>query len=362
MVEVRFLSVNRLIRRGTPRREKGNTAEICVLPKNMYWVAKEYFADCHLCEALRSLAVFNVYAFNYGGHIRFCLVLSKKLNSNIFIKVVHTMKKVVSILMAAVLTAGLCSCGKSSKSNNTLKVGMECGYAPFNWTQSDDSNDAVKISGSSDYAGGYDIQIAKKIAQNMGKELEIVKTDWEGLLPALTSGKIDVIIAGMSATAERKESIDFSDNYYTSDLVVVVKKDGPYADAKTINDFSGAKLTAQLNTFHYSVLDQMTGIDKQTALEDFPTMTVALSSGKIDGYISERPGALSAVATNPDLTFVEFSDEGNFEYDEDEVSIAVGVIKGSELTEKINEALSSISEKERETIMKEAINNQPTVE
>lgn len=281
------------------------------------------------------------------------------------------MKKLISILMALIITVSFAACGNKAENNggsdaqqasDVLKVGMECGYAPFNWTQSDDSNGAVKINGSSDYAGGYDVQIAKKIADSMGKKLEIVKTDWEGLLPALTSGKIDLIIAGMSATKERKESIDFSDNYYTSDLVVVVKKDGPYANAKTINDFAGAKLTGQLNTFHYSVLDQMKDIDKQTALEDFPTMTVALSSGKIDGYISERPGALSAVATNPELSFVEFGDEGNFEYDEDEVSIAVGVKKGSKLTEKVNAALAEISDEERQKIMNDAIANQPTVE
>ena len=91
-------------------------------------------------------------------------------------------------------------------------------------------------------------------------------------------------------------------------------------------------------------------------------MTVALSSGKIDGYISERPGALSAVATNPELSFVEFGDEGNFEYDEDEVSIAVGVKKGSKLTEKVNAALAEISDEERQKIMNDAIANQPTVE
>ena len=267
------------------------------------------------------------------------------------------MKKLLSLLITSSLFFSLAACGNDS--DNSLKVGMECGYAPFNWTQQDSSNDAVKISGSSEYANGYDVQIAKRIADNLGRELEIVKTDWEGLLPALTSGKIDLIIAGMSATEERRESIDFSDNYYTSDLTVVVKKDSPYASAKTINDFQGAKLTAQLNTFHYDVLDQMPGIEKQTALEDFPTMIVALSSGKIDGYISERPGALSAVATNPELTFVEFGEEGNFEYNTDEVSIAVGVKKGSDLTQKFNDALKTITENESEELMNNAIQNQP---
>ena len=90
-----------------------------------------------------------------------------------------------------------------------------------------------------------------------------------------SSGKIDLIIAGMSPTAERKETLDFSDTYYTSDLVIVVKKDSPYVNAKSINDFKGANITGQLNTFHYDVIDQMEGVNKSTALETFPAMIVA---------------------------------------------------------------------------------------
>ena len=270
------------------------------------------------------------------------------------------MKKIVrslAVMAALALNIGVFS-GCQSSNANELRVGMECAYAPFNWTQTDSSNNAANIQGGG-YAGGYDVVIAQKIAESMGKKLVIVKTEWDGLSTAVTSGKIDMIIAGMSATAERKETIDFSNNYYTSDLVVVVKKDGPFASAKTIKDFSGAKITAQLNTFHYTVIDQMTGAVKQTAMETFPDMIVALTSGKIDGYISERPGALSAVAANPSLSFVSFGKDGNFTYNNDEVSIAVGVKKGSELTAKINEVLKGISEADRKALMDTAIINQP---
>ncbi len=131
--------------------------------------------------------------------------------------------------------------------------------------KSDDSNGGVKIDGNAEYAGGYDVEIAKKIAEGLGKELVIVKTEWDGLVPALNSGKIDAIIAGMSPTEERKETIDFSDNYYKSDLVMVVKKGGKYEEATSIQDFKGAKVTAQLNTFHYSVIDQIKGVSKATS-------------------------------------------------------------------------------------------------
>ena len=154
--------------------------------------------------------------------------------------------------------------------------------------------------------------------------------------------------------------MEWSYSSYTSDLVVVVKKDSPLANAKSINDFAGANITGQLNTFHYDVIDQMEGVNKSTALETFPAMIVALRSGKIDGYISERPGALSAVAANDDLTFVEFDEANGFQTSVEDTSIAVGVKKGNtELLDQVNQALSKISEDERQSIMEEAVVNQP---
>lgn len=241
--------------------------------------------------------------------------------------------------------------------DNTFKVGLEAGYAPFNWTQSDDSNGGVPIDGSAEFAGGYDVEIAKKIADGLGKKLVIVKTEWDGLVPALTSGKIDAIIAGMSPTEERKKTIDFSDNYYKSNLVMVVKKGSSYEGATSIQDFSGAKITAQLNTFHYSVIDQINGVNKQPAMDNFPAMRVALESGAIDGYVSELPEGVSAAAANGNFAYVEF--EEGFTTSDDDTAIAVGLEKGSELTEKINEILAGISEDERATIMNDAIKNQP---
>ncbi|WP_045514609.1 transporter substrate-binding domain-containing protein [Neobacillus niacini] len=267
---------------------------------------------------------------------------------------------IVLLVSTILLLAG---CGTSngsdsgSSEDNTFKVGLEAGYAPFNWTQNDDSNGAVKIDGSAEYAGGYDVEIAKKVAEGLGKELVIVKTEWDGLVPALTSGKIDAIIAGMSPTAERKEAIDFSDNYYTSNLVMVVKKGSKYEGATSIQDFKGAKVTAQLNTFHYSVIDQIEGVDKKTAMDNFPAMRVALESGMIDGYVSERPEGVSASAANENYVMVEF--EEGFETSEDDTAIAVGLKKGSDLTDKINKILAGISEEERTSIMDNAIKNQP---
>lgn len=278
------------------------------------------------------------------------------------------MRKKLMVLAVAAMSAMvvLTGCGtkdsKSTTSNgesndNVFRVGMEAGYAPFNWTQINDSNGGVPIDGSAEYAGGYDVEIAKKIADGLGKELVIVKTEWDGLVPALTSGKIDAIIAGMSPTEERKKTIDFSDSYYKSNLVMVVKKGGAYENATSIQDFSGAKVTAQLNTFHYSVIDQINGVIKETAMDNFPAMRVALESGIIDGYVSERPEAVSASNANDNFAMVEFTD--GFVTSEEDTSIAVGLVKNSELTDKINEILAGITEEERTSIMDTAIKNQP---
>lgn len=267
------------------------------------------------------------------------------------------MKKTFLLLLSVILLLSLLS-GCSGPAKDKLKVGMECDYAPFNWTQPDKKNNAVAISNdSTGYAGGYDVQIAKKIADSLGMELEIVKTEWDGLIPGLTSGKLDLIIAGMSPTDERKEVIDFSDYYYESDLVIVIKKDGPYAGATSIADFSGAKITGQLNTTHYDVIDQISGVNKQEALPDFSSMTNSLKSGFIDGYVSESPHAKAVSGVHDDLTFIEFGAGKGFTYDVNESNISIGMIKGSPLKDKINEALAKINKEEREELMIKAMSD-----
>lgn len=243
----------------------------------------------------------------------------------------------------------------------TFKVGMECNYAPFNWTQTEASEFAVPIAAGG-FADGYDVQVARKVAEGLGMELEIVKTEWDGLPVALISGKIDAIIAGMSPTEERKVTIDFTDSYYESDLVIVVKKDGPYAQATSLADFSGARITGQLNTFHYTVIDQIPGVNKQTALETFTAMIVALDAGRIDGYVSERPGAMSALISNPGFSYVAFEEGQGFQALAEDTTVAVGLQKGSPLREKINGILAGISEETRLTMMNEAMARQPLSE
>lgn len=205
------------------------------------------------------------------------------------------MKKIIAGLLAVASVIALTACGNNAADNqkvgdetmtsNVLRVGMECNYAPYNWSQADNSNGAVAISNVDNmYTNGYDVQVAQKIADALGKELEIQALEWDSLVPGVQSGKLDMIIAGMSPTADRKEKIDFSNNYYTSNLVVVTKK-GSLSDVKTIADLKDKKIAAQSGTFHLTALTEQTEA-KASEMADFSAMLIALKAGTIDGYIA----------------------------------------------------------------------------
>ncbi len=116
------------------------------------------------------------------------------------------------------------SSANTDTSNGTLKIAMECAYEPFNWSQQTAENGAVKINGTSLYANGYDVQIAKYIAAELGMSLEIHMVEWGSLIAGLNAGTYDGIIAGMSPTEEREAMVDFTECYYNSNLVIIYKK------------------------------------------------------------------------------------------------------------------------------------------
>ncbi|MFP9086105.1 ABC transporter substrate-binding protein/permease [Streptococcus equi] len=244
------------------------------------------------------------------------------------------------------------------QADHYLRVGMEAAYSPFNWTQDDSSNGAVPIEGTSQYANGYDVQIAKKIAKALNKDLLVVKTSWTGLIPALTSGKIDLIAAGMSPTAERKKEIAFSNSYYTSEPVIVVASNGKYAKARSIKDFSGAKVTAQQGVWHVNLLPQLEGAKLQTPMGDFSQMRQALTSGVIDGYISERPEAMTAETANKAFKMITLTK--GFTVSESDAAIAIGMKKGDDRLTAVNQVLDAISQKERLALMDKMIQQQPS--
>lgn len=281
------------------------------------------------------------------------------------------MRNIMRGLLLSFLSIVLVACGNGSTtedeaevsetaSGDIIYIGMEAAYPPYNWTQSDDSNGGLPIQNSNEFANGYDVQIAKRISEETGRPVEIVKTSWDGLVPALQSDKIDLIIAGMTPTSERREAINFTDSYYDVKFTMVMKEGSPYENATGINDFEGARVSGQQGTLHYDILNQLEDADVQQALKDFSSLRVALQSDKIDAYVSEYPEAVSATSAIEGLTFVELEDsftmpEGTEDY------LAIGIKPGNdELLNAVNEILSGISEEERQELMDEAIANQPS--
>lgn len=252
-------------------------------------------------------------------------------------------------------------CGGDKKdAKKVLKVGMECGYAPYNWTQINGDNGAVKIAGSSEYAYGYDVMIAKKMAEAVGAELEIYKIEWDGLAPAVASGKIDAAIAGMSITSKRKESVDFTAPYYYATVVGLVRKDSPLAKATSIADFKGATATSQLNTIWYDQIDQIADVTKLPGIENVPGMIVALTSGKCNLIVTDIPTAMAASFGNQELAMVSFAEGKGFKTSREDVEIGIAVKKGNtELVKAMNAKLTKMTEADFKKIMEEAIQKQP---
>ena len=301
------------------------------------------------------------------------------------------MKRMLSLLMALAMMASLAACGggdtapeddtagetagaetqepaeggASGVEDGVLTIAMECAYAPYNWTQSDDSNGAVPIKDSTDYANGYDVMMAKKICEANGWELEVVRTDWDSLVPGVQSGVYDAVIAGQSMTADRMEQVDFAGPYYYASIVCVTKADSPYASAQGISDLSGGTCTAQIATIWYdSMLPQIEGAQIQPAAETAPAMLMALETGTVDFICTDMPTAMGAVAAYPDMTILDFSDsDDNFVADEGDINIGVSVMKGNtELKDAIDSVLSTMTADDFNAMMDEAIAIQPLSE
>ena len=288
------------------------------------------------------------------------------------------MKKTLAMVLAMGMTiASLTACGGSKPAETTaagaaeaakdgekkvLKVAMECAYAPYNWTQPDDSNGAVPIADSNEYAYGYDVMMAKKICEELGYDLQIVRLDWDSLIPALQSGQADCVIAGQSITQERLQAVDFSEPYYYATIVTLVKKDSNYADATSVADLAGATCTSQQSTIWYqNCLPQIPDANILAATASAPDMLMSLNAGKCDLVVTDQPTGKGALVAYPDFKLLDFSDtEGAFEVSDEDINIGISLKKGNdELKDAINGVLSKMTEDDYSKMMDEAISVQP---
>ena len=271
---------------------------------------------------------------------------------------------VLAILMAsAMLFAGGSKEEAASASGKpVLRVAMECGYAPYNWTQTTDANGAVPIADSNDYAYGYDVMMAKLIAERLGYELQIVKLDWDSLVPAVLSGTVDCAIAGQSITSDRLQMVDFTEPYYYASIICLVDKDSKYADAKGVSDLAGATCTSQMNTVWYDVcLPQIPDANILPAQDSAPAMLVALDAGRVDLICTDMPTGQAALVAYPDMRLLDFSGSGDdFQVSQEEINIGISVSKSNkELTEAINSVLDTLTVEDFNNMMSEAISVQP---
>lgn len=293
-------------------------------------------------------------------------------------------KKVMSLAAAGILAAGvLTGCGSANTADTskteaagdgakaqdgasgekkTLKVAMECAYAPYNWTQPDDSNGAVPIADSNEYAYGYDVMMAKKICEELGYNLEIVRLDWDSLIPAVTTGQVDCVIAGQSITQDRLQAVDFTEPYYYATIVTLVKEGSKYENAKSVADLAGATCTSQQSTIWYNTcLPQIKDANILAATASAPDMLMSLNADKCDLVVTDQPTGKGALIAYPNFRLLEFGGgENDFQVTDEDINIGISLKKGNtELKEAINGVLSKMTKDDFSRMMDEAISAQP---
>lgn len=288
------------------------------------------------------------------------------------------MRRITAILLALIMTFALCACGSSAPAattapaaseapaddplasyNGQLRVGMECAYAPSNWQESEASDTNVPVENvPGAYAEGYDVQIARIVADALGLELVIVKMDWDGLIPALNAGQIDCIIAGMMDTAQRREAINFSEPYKETIYAMMVNAGSAYENATSIQDFSGASVLGQRDTALDTVIDQIEGVNHLTAVASVPDMVARLQQGACDAIVINLESASVYTETNPDFVVIEFEGDNGFELPAK--GSCVGVRKSDDaLLALVNEALAGIDSETRLAMWDTAVANAP---
>ena len=249
--------------------------------------------------------------------------------------------------------------GATLGDGKTLRVGMEAAYAPYNWQVSEESDTTIPIENvEGAYADGYDVQVAKRIAEELGMEPVAVKMDFGALVDSLNNGTIDIICAGMSVTPERAESADFTDSYIDDEVIIVVKKDGDYADATKLSDFAGASVLGQKDTFYDDLIEEIPDVNHMTPVATVPLVVDAIENGTCDAITFSSMSLPNLLENYPDLMKVEleegegFSDPSN----PDNAAIAKG---NDEMLDRLNEIIAGITEEERLEMWQDCMDRQP---
>ncbi len=260
---------------------------------------------------------------------------------------------------AATTTAETAASAGTLGDGKTLRIGMEAAYAPYNWQVESESDTTIPIENvSGAYADGYDVQIAKKIAEALDMEPVAVKMEFGALVDSLVSGQIDIICAGMSVTPERAQSVDFTDSYIDDEVVMVVKKDSSFASATKLSDFSGATVLGQKDTFYDDLIDEIPDVNHLTPVATVPLVVDGIENGTCDAITFSSMSLPNLLENYPDLQKVELADGEGFSdpSNPDNAAIAKG---NDEMVDKLNEIIAGISEKDRLAMWQDCMDRQP---
>ncbi len=216
------------------------------------------------------------------------------------------------------------------KERGELRVGLSADYAPMEFEHT--------VNGKTEYAG-VDIDLAKKIAKDNNLKLKIVNMSFDSLLGALKTGKIDIIISGMTSTPERKKQVDFSDSYMMTKNIMLVKKD-KVNEYKDIKDFNNKKVGAQKGTEQEKIAQTEIENASINSLSRLPDVILALKSGKVEGAVVEKPVAEAYLKQNPKLGI------SNVKFNEEEKDTVIAVPKDSpKLLSQINKTIKEVKDK-----------------
>ncbi len=280
-------------------------------------------------------------------------------------------KKMAAFLMTLVMTTGMlagCSSAEAQEDMAVLRVGMECAYAPFNWTQEtaevSNGDTAVPIYGSSYYAYGYDVMMAQMIAEQLGMELEIHKVEWDSIGLAMDSGEYDCIIAGMGKTPEREASYAFTTPYYYRDNCLTVKAGSGLENITSLEELAGRNIsvTTQTGTGWVSLMEQIPDRVEAANYATTAECFMAVSNGVADAALIDKPTAESALLTNTDLVILTFEEGKGFVDDNGMTNVCIATrLDDTELRDKIQGAMDALEwDKEKmDEMMSLAIELQP---
>jgi putative lysine transport system substrate-binding protein/putative lysine transport system permease protein len=256
------------------------------------------------------------------------------------------------------------SSSKSSKKTvlgdgKKMRVGMEAAYAPYNWQTTTKTEYTIPIENvDGAYADGYDVQFAKIVAKALDMEPVAVKMSFSGLIDALNNGQIDVIIAGMSATAKRKQSVDFSTPYFVGGFGLLVKKGSKYANATSLKDFSGAAVLGQKDTLLDTVIDEIPNVNHLTPVDSVPNQLSQLNQGTCDAITYNTENTNGFLKANPDLVAIQFEKGKGFK---ETVPANVGLKKGQKaILAKINKAIKAVDQDTRTKMFDACVERQPS--